>query len=428
MKRIIIIVIMLAIWSNIKAQSFDDNLKSHIEFLCDNNLQGRKAGSPGEGKAAEYIFNQLEKYGVTMLTGREGNTFYIIEDGDTLKSCNIVGILEGYDQNLRNEYILVGAHMDHLGSNQYTVDGQSRTAVLAGADANASGVSALLEVADILSQNALFLRRSVIFVAFGAGEEQFAGSRYFTTGGGFTDISNVKLMINLDMLGRGNAANPFEIYSLIDRGDLNSMTDYVKENESVAAIPAIHNGELFASDHIAFTQVDIPAITFSTGISREYRTAKDTPDLILYNKLAAQTHYIAMFVKVLSEKDYLLPSINVKDNVVSSNRIYALSDCDKMPEFFHSDLKHFLESWVYKYVKYPQDAIDQGIQGTVNVSFIVNNDGSISDVVVVKGLCESIDKEAIKVVSVSPKWIPGEINRKKISCKITIPIEFKLRK
>ncbi|NLD22389.1 MAG: energy transducer TonB, partial [Bacteroidales bacterium] len=58
----------------------------------------------------------------------------------------------------------------------------------------------------------------------------------------------------------------------------------------------------------------------------------------------------------------------------------------------------------------------------------VNNDGSISDVVVVKGLCESIDKEAIKVVSVSPKWIPGEINRKKIRCKITLPIEFKLRK
>ena len=411
----------------LSAQDFTTDLRRHVEYLSSNELRGRKAGSEGEAKAAAYLYTKLEQAGLTMLTGREGDSFLIIQDGDTLSSCNVAGILEGYDKDLRDEYIVVGAHIDHLGTYPVTVDGQQMTGIYPGADANASGVAALIEAARILSGNAMFLRRSVIFVGFGAGEEQYAGARFFTSGGEFSDISNIKLMVNLDMLGRGTAENPFEIYSMISRSDLNSMTSYVTENESVTTKPGIHNGEIFSSDHVAFDLADIPTLTFSTGRSREYRSSRDVPGLVLYNKLAAETHYIATFLKSMASKELLFPSASVA-KADSDNFVYSMSDCDKQPQFFHSDLKHFMDAWVYSYIKYPQSVVEKGIQGTVNVSFIIEKDGSVTNVKVEKGVDELLDDEAVKVISVSPKWIPAEIGRKKVRCRITVPVEFKLQK
>ena len=409
------------------AQDISTSLKRHVEYLASEEMAGRKAGSEGERKAAAYLYDQLKATGVEMLTGREGDNFLIIEDGDTISSCNVAGVIEGFDKELREEYILIGAHIDHIGTYDITVDGRRRTAVYPGADANASGVAALIEVARMLSQNALFLRRSVIFVGFGAGEEQYAGARFFTSGGEFSDISNIKLMINLDMLGRGTPGNPFEIYSMIARSDLNSMTGYVTDNESVAVQPGIHNGEIFASDHLAFDMADIPTLTFSTGQSREYRTVRDVPEAIPFNRLAAQTHYVATFALCMSSKDKLFPSKEAA-GAVDDSFTYAMTDCDKAPQFFHSDLKHFMNSWVYSYIKYPQPAIDKGIQGTVNVSFVIEKDGSVTNVRVEKGVDELLDAEAVKVIAASPKWIPGEIGRKKVRCRVTVPVEFKLQR
>jgi TonB family protein len=409
------------------AQDFSENLRRHVDYLASVGLEGRKAGSEGEAKAAAYLYDRLSQAGLTMLNGREGDSFLIIENGDTLRSCNVVGVLQGYDSELREEYIVVGAHIDHLGTYPVTVDGQQMTGVYRGADANASGVAALIEAANILSSNAMFLRRSVIFIGFGAGEEQYAGARYFTSGGEFSDVDNIKLMVNLDMLGRGTADNPFEIYSLIGRSDLAAMTSYVTENESVTTRPGIHNGDVFPSDHLAFDMEDIPTLTFSTGRSREYRTSRDVPELVLYNKLAAETHYIATFLKCMAAKDHLFPSVTSSETE-GSEFVYSMSDCDKQPQFFHSDLKHFMDAWVYSYVKYPQSAVDLGIQGTVNVSFIVEKDGSVSNVQVVKGVDDLLDAEAVKVISASPKWAAGEIGRRKVRCRITVPVEFRLQK
>ncbi|MBR5736602.1 MAG: TonB family protein [Bacteroidales bacterium] len=428
MKKIALtIALALAVVMTSAAQDFSANLKRHIDYLSSTELQGRKAGSEGEAKAAAYLYDKLSQAGLTMLTGREGDSFLIVEDGDTLRSCNVAGILQGYDNDLREEYIVVGAHIDHLGTYDVTVDGEQMTGVYRGADANASGVAALIEAANILGSNAMFLRRSVLFVGFGAGEEEYAGARFFASGGEFSDTSNIKLMVNLDMLGRGNTDNPFEIYSMLGRNDLASMTSYVTENESVTTRPGIHNGEIFPSDHLAFEYADIPTLTFSTGRSREYRTPRDVPELILYNKLAAETHYIATFLKCLAYKDHLFPSATVSEPE-SGDFAYSMSDCDRQPQFFHSDLKHFMNAWVYSYVKYPQSAVDKGIQGTVNVSFIIEKDGSVTNVKVEKGVDEILDEEAVKVISASPKWSAGEIGRKKVRCKITVPVEFRLQK
>ena len=72
-----------------------------------------------------------------------------------------------------------------------------------------------------------------------------------------------------------------------------------------------------------------------------------------------------------------------------------------------ADPRAFLDKWVYQYLKYPEAALMEGIQGRVMVDFIIGKDGKVSDVRVVKGVSPELDAEAVKVVSASPKWRPG---------------------
>lgn len=418
------------------ADDLQGNLRRHINHFTAPSLQGRKAGSQGEKSAAEYLYKQLEAIGVTMLTGSDGDTFTIVNtDGSKIASQNIVGILEGEDPTLKEEYIVVGAHIDHLGTYSVNVDGQSEVRVYPGACADASGLAVLIEAARILSEDPYARKRSIIFAGFGAMEEEFAGSRYFATAGGFGQIRQVKLMVNLDMLGRGGASNPFEAYPTMPLEKLSSMMKQVLDQESVPAVPGIHNGVVFPSDHLAFKQAEIPAVTFSTGIFKEYRTVKDTPDLMLYDNLAAETVYIAAFLKTVAGAG--------NASTMAEDRVYSINECDIPPEFFNSPAIKFLEKWVYKYLKFPQEAISDGVEGydqlvdrhgnisyraTVNVSFIVEADGSVTNVKVERGFSEALDAEAVKVVAASPKWKPGVAGGKKVRTKIVIPVEFHLKK
>jgi protein TonB len=83
---------------------------------------------------------------------------------------------------------------------------------------------------------------------------------------------------------------------------------------------------------------------------------------------------------------------------------------------------------VYQYLKYPQSAIRNGIQGTVMIQFIIEKDGKVTDVKVVKGVDEELDAEALKVVSASPKWNPGKVSGSKVRASLTLPVEFRLEK
>ena len=87
-----------------------------------------------------------------------------------------------------------------------------------------------------------------------------------------------------------------------------------------------------------------------------------------------------------------------------------------------------VEKGVYQYLKYPESAVRNGIQGRVMVEFVIGKDGNVTDVRVVKGVSEELDAEAIKVVSASPKWKPAKVNGNKVRSSMTIPVEFRLEK
>lgn len=405
--------------------STENVFKSHIDYLCSESLQGRKAGSEGERKAAEYLYNRLEREGVIMLTPKSGQDFTIAGERDSIHSRNIVGIVQGYDPKLRDEYIVVGAHIDHLGTSTMKVNGNTVSQIFPGADDNASGVAALIEIAAAVSHSSFLFPRSIIFVGFGAKEQGMAGSWYFANRA-FEEMPAVKAMINLDMLGRGSDSTPFSIFSQASAADLKSLMAEV-ENEPVLFLPEVMKKDIFPSDHLPFYDKNIPIVLFTTGIQSEYHTVKDSPKLILCNNLVDNANYIYHFLKVLASQEVIFPSLSKSEKPLGEATIFSASACDKRPQFFHSNEQHFLDSWVYKYVKYPRAAVSQGIKGVVTVSFVVEKDGSVTNVKVVNGVDELLDDEAVKVVSISPKWIPGEIKGEKVRTKIVIPVEFRLK-
>ena len=97
-------------------------MEDHVVFLSSDSLSGRRAGTPGEAAAAEYVYDCLYDAGVTMpFREREGLEFSIALEDDTLTSRNIVGVVEGYDDRLKGQYVVIGANLDHLGTNVMTV-------------------------------------------------------------------------------------------------------------------------------------------------------------------------------------------------------------------------------------------------------------------------------------------------------------------
>lgn len=98
---------------------------------------------------------------------------------------------------------------------------------------------------------------------------------------------------------------------------------------------------------------------------------------------------------------------------------------EKMPEFPGGAAE--LMKWLNKNMKYPSIAQDNGIQGRVIVQFVVNKDGSIVDPVVMKSVDPYLDKEALRVVKMMPKWSPGEQRGKPVRVKFTLPVTFRLQ-
>ena len=402
-------------------------LKSHVRELSAAHLEGRKAGSDGEKAAAEYVAEVLENYGVDVLSPAGGETFGIrTAAGDTLTSRNVIGYVPGYDKELRDSYIVVGARLDNKGTMTMTVDGKTVEKVFYGANGNASGLSIMLELARMVQTNSIMFRRSVLFVAFGASMETFAGSWYFLNRS-FKDVDNIDAMLNLDMLGMGNEG--FYAYTA-SNADLNALLRTLT-GELQPILPEITAAEIYPSDHRAFYDKEIPAIHLTTGRYYEHNTERDTQSILDYDNMERELEYIYNFTLALANTGMSLAfkPVQPDDKSAAEDRTVPYFDCDQRPQFFGSpDPRHFLREWVYQYLKYPQAAVRDGVQGTVMVRFVIEQDGKVTGAEVVKGVDEELDAEALKVVSASPKWKPGKIAGKKVRASVTIPVEFRLEK
>ena len=200
----------------------------------------------------------------------------------TEETKNVIALLEGNDPDLKNEYVLIGAHYDHLG---YGGPGSGSrkpdtSAVHNGADDNASGTTAAIEIFERLAAHRKELKRSVIFMAFSAEEMGLIGSKYFTNNPP-VELNKIKFMINLDMVGR---LDPVEKDLTIGGvGTAAGLEDMVKTYADFTDLNIKTSKEGYGpSDHAAFYAKDIPVMFVFTGIHEDYHTPSDDPNTINY--------------------------------------------------------------------------------------------------------------------------------------------------
>lgn len=197
------------------------------------------------------------------------------------RTRNVVMLLPGEDEILKDEYIIIGAHFDHLGmggpgSSSRAVD---TIAVHHGADDNASGVGALLELAEKFALTKNSHKRSIVFTAFSGEEMGLLGSKHFVDDSP-VDLGKVNAMINIDMIGRLDTANSLQISGA---GTAQGLKDMIVGLSDTTLMRFTYSDAGYGpSDHSSFYGKNIPVLFYSTGAHLDYHTPSDTYDKINY--------------------------------------------------------------------------------------------------------------------------------------------------
>ncbi len=185
---------------------------------------------------------------------------------------NIVGMIEGKHPTLKNQYIVIGAHYDHIGMGGEGTSSRmpDTLAVHNGADDNASGVAAILEIGQKFSANQP--DRSIVVVAFGAEEMGLLGSKYFVNNALFP-IDSISAMINIDMLGRLDNEQNLQVGGY--KTSLEAESTIKQVNEEYGFNLALAPQGYGPSDHASFYGKNVPVLFFSTGPHTDYHTPND---------------------------------------------------------------------------------------------------------------------------------------------------------
>jgi len=217
----------------------------------------------------------------------------------TMKTANVIAGLKGADPVLRSEYVLVGAHHDHLGmGGPGTSSRQPDTvAVHYGADDNASGVTGVLEISEYLVAESP--SRSLLFITFGAEEMGLVGSKYFTEHSP-VDLSAVQAMINLDMVGRLNTERQLQIGGVGTSPAFRPLIDSLNRDYQFSLKYASEG--YGPSDHASFYAMDVPVLFISTGAHTDYHTPADNLSGINLEGSAEIYSFVAALAESLANR------------------------------------------------------------------------------------------------------------------------------
>lgn len=234
-----------------------ENIGEIMNFLASDELQGRDSGSEGIEKAATFIEKSFEKNGIQPYYTTYRDTLSNFKD----VAFNVVGVLEGSDPKLKEEYILIGAHYDHIG----LIKPENGDAIANGANDNASGTTSVMEFARYFG-NAKTNKRTLIFALFSAEEKGLLGSKHLAKKLK-TEGLNLYAMLNFEMTGVPLVGKDYEVY--ITGYEMSNLAEvsnaYAKEN-LVGFLPTAKEFNLFQrSDNYPFHQeFGVPSHTFCT--------------------------------------------------------------------------------------------------------------------------------------------------------------------
>ena len=290
--RIIITCLLLVVCGSTFAQTQQERLTRHVYTLAGDSLRGRKAGSEDAAKAAAYIVSQFEEIGIQPYF-EEGWYQPFERNGNTYK--NVIGVIPGNDPVLKDEYIIIGAHYDHLGVR----DGQ----IYNGADDNASGTATIIEMARILKSQQSQLKRSIIVAAFDAEEIGLWGSYDLSKK---LDVSKVKLMMSIDMVGWLEKGKTLRLQGVatIKNGKRLLREEAAKMHLDIK--PKDFETSIFgATDTQGFAEKGVATLYVTTGLKSPYHKPEDDPELIDYKGLDRVVDYMAdVTMRCATDEDF----------------------------------------------------------------------------------------------------------------------------
>ena len=268
-----------------------EELGQHVSYLAEDEREGREAGSTGSQEAADYLTSRLDQLGISP-GGIDGRFFQPFSPNYR----NIVAVLKGTDPELSRQYVLIGAHYDHVGF------GTSRDSlgdvgqIHNGADDNASGVSGLLELAEAFTLLPDAPRRSILFVFWDAEEKGLFGSKHWIDHPTVA-LDQVVCSLNLDMIGRLRDGRLTFFGSRTGYG----LRRLASENNDTANLTLDFDWKMIANgDHYTFFQRGIPTLFAHTGPHDDYHRPGDDTERInsagmrqVVQLLFAVTHELA---------------------------------------------------------------------------------------------------------------------------------------
>ncbi len=246
-----------------------DDLRRHAAFLASDTLEGRAAGTRGGQAAAAYLQSEFRKFG---LQGGGDDGGYVQEFGRGYR--NLLAVLPGSDPVLREETIIVCAHFDHVGYGNSSNSAGPYGYIHNGADDNASGASALLEVAQAFAELDIAPRRTILFALWDAEEDGLLGS-YHWTRQPTRPLGGVRLVINVDMCGRLRDAG-LSVYGVRSMNGMRQLVTRANGNSDLKLDFDWTNRD--DSDHWPFLQKRVPYLMLHTGDHPDYHRPSDDID------------------------------------------------------------------------------------------------------------------------------------------------------
>ncbi len=255
----------------------------------------------GTGETIESLENRMQEdhrgFNLKVATSVKATVNVQLKEKETR---NIVAMLPGWDETLKDEAVVIGAHYDHLGmggpgSGSRAVD---TTAVHNGADDNASGVAAVIQLAEKLAAEKAN-KRSLIFVAFGAEEMGLVGSKAFVND---PPVATEKMvaMFNFDMMGRlDTTTNALSISGTKTSKEAEEILNNLNTDFELA----FSEEGIGPSDHASFYLQNIPVFFFSTGAHPDYHTPKDDAELINYEGEKKVLDYAVKVIEEVTNRD-----------------------------------------------------------------------------------------------------------------------------
>jgi hypothetical protein len=249
-----------------------EDLRKDIAFLASDEMKGRRTGSDEERVAGDYIAKRFAACGLE--PAGEGKTWTQKFRAVAFTGTNVLGVLPGSSEAKAGEYVVVGAHYDHVGLGTFGSRTNASGQIHHGADDNASGASALLELAGAFSKKRA--ERSILFLAFSGEEMGLIGSHAWCEQPS-RPLVKVVAMVNLDMVGRCRG----DYLYVGGAGTGLGFPDLVrKESEGFPFRIEMGPGGTGPSDFDSFYRKDIPVLCFFTGMHDEYHTPGDVAALI----------------------------------------------------------------------------------------------------------------------------------------------------